>query len=91
MDILVKVSTKRKCAASIDVINAADKTVRLSFGDLETPETDVEVDFTLDQLRELNAVSTKALTDLEQAIEERARMLERIERDKKRREHYGSC
>ena len=80
-------SRERKCSASIDVINVGNRISRLSFGDLDKPETDVEVDFTYEQLLELRNVTQKAVKDMEAVIEEQAKKLER-ESPKK---HYGSC
>lgn len=68
MDIKVKVPSKRKCSASIDVIDR--NLALLSFGDLETPETDVEVEFTLDQLKELKNVADKSIEDWEKNLED---------------------
>lgn len=59
MDIIVKVPTGRKCAASIDWNNSYTKAI-LSFGDLETPGTDVEIEFTVKQLAELGCVVVNA-------------------------------
>jgi len=57
MDIKVRVSEKRKCAASIDweagdSINDSQiqKLAVLSFGDLDKPDTDVEILFTLEEI-----------------------------------------
>lgn len=80
MEIKVKVSEKRKCAASIDweagdEINNTQiqKLAVLSFGDLEAPDTDVEVLFTLVQLRKLGAIVPKAIKEFE------------------KEKHYGNC
>lgn len=80
MDIKVRVSEKRKCAASIDWeagkrVNESQfqKLAILSFGDLETPDTDVEIEFTLTQLRRLNVIVTKAIKNFE------------------KEKHYGQC
>ncbi len=80
MDIKVRVSSKRKCAASIDweagdSINESQiqKLAVLSFGDLRTPDNDVEVLFTLTQLRKLNAITSKAIKEFE------------------KEKHYGNC
>ena len=56
MDILVRVSRKRKCSASIDwekEINPKDSHFIMSFGDLTRPDQDVEIEFTEAQLAEL--------------------------------------
>ena len=60
MDILVRVPTKRKCAASIDWKEKFTKAI-LSFGDKETPNTDVDVEFTPQQLEELGCVVGDAI------------------------------
>lgn len=80
MNIKVKVSEKRKCAASIDWsageninANQIQKLAILSFGDLETPDTDVEILFTLSQLRKLNKITAKAVKEFE------------------KEKHYGQC
>ena len=79
MDVKVRVSEKRKCAASIDweagdtIQSYTQKLAVLSFGDLVTPETDVEVLFTLTQLRKLRAVVAKAIKNFEKET------------------HYGQC
>lgn len=80
MDIRVRVSEKRKCAASIDwevgdAINQSmiKKLAVLSFGDLSTPDTDVEILCTLPQLRVLNKITTKAIKNFE------------------KEKHYGNC
>jgi len=97
MNVLVKVPKDRKCAASIDIV---DTLARLSFGDLDTPEVDVEVDFTLEQLTELMQVVALGYHKLEAEIAEHtARLLketekaERAEARKRQRQiaHYGSC
>lgn len=72
MDIKVVVSEKRKCAASIDW-RAGDnisaikiqKLAVLSFGDKIAPNTDVEVLFTLPQLKRLGAIIPKAVKEFE--------------------------
>lgn len=80
MNIKVRVSERRLCAASIDWEAGANinesqiqKLAVLSFGDLETPDTDVEVLFTLVQLRKLSAVVSKAIKEFE------------------KEKHYGNC
>jgi len=72
MDIKVVVSEKRKCAASIDwragkEINTSmtQKLAVLSFGDLDKPDTDVEVLFSLTQLRKLDKIVKKAIKGFE--------------------------
>ena len=60
MDIIVKVSTERKCAASVDWTKKYTKAI-LSFGDKETPETDVEIEFTPEQLEQLGCVVGPAI------------------------------
>jgi len=77
MDIKVVVSEKRKCAASIDW-RAGDyideshiqRLAVLSFGDKSKPDTDVEVLFSLDQLKELNNVISKALDVMSKTLKE---------------------
>lgn len=80
MNIKVRVSEKRKCAASIDweagkAINESQiqKLAVLSFGDKKTPDTDVEVLFTLLQLKALNKIVPKAIKEFE------------------KEKHYGQC
>ena len=80
MDIKVRVSEKRKCAASIDweagkQLNEIQiqKLAILSFGDLKTPDTDVEILCTLPQLRKMNAVISRAIKNFE------------------KEKHYGQC
>ena len=55
MDILVHVSRKRKCSASIDWQKEYPEGgfFIMSFGDLRRPDQDVEVEFTEAQLNEL--------------------------------------
>jgi len=72
MDIKVVVSERRKCAASIDwrAGNYIDeshiqKLAVLSFGDRNEPETDVEILFDINQLKELNSVVSKAVENFE--------------------------
>jgi len=55
MNIKVLVPSERKCAASIDWDRGFSKAT-LSFGDKETPETDVEIMLTISQLAELGCV-----------------------------------
>ena len=54
MDIKVRVLAKRKCFASVefDHDNHVDVYV-MSFGDNQKPDTDVEVEFTIEQLKKL--------------------------------------
>ncbi len=59
MDIKVKVPTERKCAASIDWNGSYTKAI-LSFGDRETPDTDVEIEFTVEQLANLGCLTVEA-------------------------------
>ena len=49
MDILVRVLAKRKCHSSLDWDDDKEVFV-MSFGDKIKPETDVEVEFTTEQL-----------------------------------------
>jgi len=63
MDILVRVSSKRKCSASIDwekEINPKESHFVMSFGDLTRPEQDVEIEFTEAQLKELQSTISEA-------------------------------
>jgi len=61
MNIKVIVASSRKCPASVDWNKDFTKAV-LSFGDLETPDTDVEVEFTMEQLAALGCVGMEAET-----------------------------
>lgn len=72
MDIKVTVSEKRKCAASIDWVagdhinpSMIQKLAVLSFGDKDTPKTEVEILFKLSQLKELNTIVSKAIKEFE--------------------------
>lgn len=58
MDVKVKVPSDRKCFGSIDWDEDAgeDGEWTLSFGDKETPETDVEIKFTHSQMLELKGL-----------------------------------
>ena len=63
MDILVRVSKKRKCSASIDwekEIDPKDSHFIMSFGDLSRPDQDVEIEFTEAQLEELQETIRQA-------------------------------
>ena len=59
MEIKVLVPSNRKCPASVDWNDDFTKAT-LSFGDLGTPGTDVEVEFTVEQLGELGVVAVEA-------------------------------
>lgn len=59
MNIKVLVPAERKCAASIDWDRGFTKAT-LSFGDKDTPETDVEIMLTIRQLAELGCVASAA-------------------------------
>lgn len=63
MDILVRVSRKRKCSASIDwqkELVPKDGFFIMSFGDLTRPNQDVEIEFTEAQLTELQMTIREA-------------------------------
>lgn len=54
MDIKVRVLAKRKCFASVEFDNVDHVDVYvMSFGDNIKPDTDVEVEFTIEQLGKL--------------------------------------
>ena len=85
MNILVKVSEDRTCSGSIDTIN--HQIYILSFGDLVTPNTDVEIEFNIDQLKKLNETTNAAIkdyTDFQKAEKEK-------EKQKAKIYHNGSC
>jgi uncharacterized damage-inducible protein DinB len=103
MNILVTVSEDRKCSASIDgkLVNyhSNNPIWILSFGDLDKPDTDVEVKFTIKQLKELKETIDKSIErfdSFQKELEEK-RSKERTllaEKRKERREgeyHFGSC
>ncbi len=90
MNILVKVPKQRKCSASIDVLSYSDGLSMLSFGDLETPQTDVEVEFTYLQLKDLKEVVANAIKDLKKGYEEYKKAQEKAI-SRRGREHHGSC
>lgn len=62
MDILVKVSRERICSASIDWQKglSEDGFFIMSFGDLDRPDQDVEIEFTEAQLTELQMTIREA-------------------------------
>lgn len=63
MDILVRVSRKRKCSVSLDwekEINPKESHFVMSFGDLSRPDQDVEIEFTEVQLQDLQMVIREA-------------------------------
>jgi len=62
MDILVRVSRKRKCSASIDWEKEYPKGgfFIMSFGALTRPDQDVEIEFTEAQLAELQMTIREA-------------------------------
>lgn len=98
---LVKIPNDRKCAASIDIITdtMGVPLAVLSFGDLDAPETDVEVQFTLEQLAELLQVVALGYNQLEAVVTEHNTKLQEAEEAKKKakrearpiRRHMGSC
>jgi len=106
-EVLVSVPIDRKCAASMDIVDNAEaphKLARLSFGDLDAPKVDVEVDFTLEQLTGLIQVATLGYNGLETAIEKcKKKQLEKEEAERRKREskrptsthhtttHFGHC
>lgn len=103
MNILVTVSEDRKCSASIDSKTATGNMNNpiwiLSFGDLDKPDTDVEVKFTIKQLKELKETIDKSIeqfNEFQRELEEK-RSKERTllaEKRKEKREgeyHFGSC
>ena len=75
MDIKVRVLTKRKCFASVelDFVDHIDVYV-MSFGDNQKPDTDVEVEFTSEQLEKLRNL-----------------LNEMFENDEFKNEHFGEC
>ena len=76
MDIKVRVLTKRKCFASIEFDDEDHIDVYvMSFGDNQKPDTDVEVEFTPEQLKKLRTMLNKASEDNEDFLHE----------------HYGEC
>jgi hypothetical protein len=81
MDILVKVPSNRKCAGSVD--NKGDCWM-LSFGDLDTPKTDVEVECTTVQLLEIRQA-------IDEAILQRIRVIETAPEKASTPTHRGSC
>ena len=64
MDIKVRVLTKRKCFASVefDYVDHIDVYV-MSFGDNQKPDTDVEVEFTSEQLNKLRNLLNEMFKD----------------------------
>lgn len=99
MDIKVFVPLKRKCAASLDwgCCQCGEDAWILSFGDLNRPDTDVEVCFSSAQLNELEVVVKAAQTRYSQMIKDAEREKKQAEeaRAKARKlpavPHYGSC
>jgi len=95
MNIKVLVKTERKCAASLDWKRG--KVWVLSFGDLDRPDTDVEVEFTPAQLNELEVVVRNAQNSYKQMIKDAEREKKQIEgaRAKAKKipevRHYGNC
>lgn len=87
MNIKVLVPADRKCAASIDWDRAFSKAT-LSFGDKETPETDVEIMLTVSQLAELGCVVMEAEVAGNEA---RAKAKAEAARKETRTYHGGSC
>jgi len=92
MDIMVTVPSERKCPASIDW-SASFSIATLSFGDLETPGTDVEVKFNHEQMSELVKVVNEAN---EAGIRGRVEIEAQKVRDardweKQKNYHGGSC
>lgn len=71
MDILVKVSYDRKCFASVDW-NSTKGLWVMSFGDLEKPDHDVEIEFTPIQLSELRGMLNGM--DMVQKVEEKPKV-----------------
>ena len=78
MEIKVFVTQKRKCFASFDWKKDQEIWI-MSFGDLITPNLDVEIEFTDGQIKELY----RSLGEVWYAIEKR----EEVEKAK----HIGSC
>ena len=63
---MVKVLAERKCFASIDFETGQGKYKNvyvMSFGDLNKPDTDVEVEFTSKQLKELRILLNEMYED----------------------------
>jgi len=102
MNILVTVSEDRKCSASIDSktasANMGNPIWILSFGDLDKPDTDVEVNFTIKQLKELKKTIDESIERFNKSHEEFEK--KRLEKEKerikekervKREYHFGSC
>lgn len=77
MDIKVRVPSARRCYASVDW-NEKKKVWLMSFGDKEKPDTDVEVEFDDNQLRELRGL-LNGLAKYD------------IIKPEKEKEHYGTC
>lgn len=99
-DVLVEVSKDRKCAASIDIISITEapyRLARLSFGDSGNPDTDVEIDFTFEQLMELMQTVMLGYNKLETELAEYNRLEEEKAKEKEKKKHqrqvahYGSC
>ena len=96
-NVLVKVSKDRKCAASIDIVDTTEAPLaKLSFGDLDNPEVDVEVDFTFEQLTELMQTVMLGYNELEMAIKsldakEKAKKEAAKEKRHRQTAHMGSC
>ena len=62
MDVFVTVPSERECPASLDWRGKSDEEDGvwvLSFGDLEREKTDVEVEFSIEQLAELREILNK--------------------------------
>ena len=76
MNIKVRVLAKRKCFASLEFDEEDHKDVWvMSFGDNQRPDTDVEIEFTPEQLKKLRKLLNKASGDNEDFLHE----------------HYGEC
>jgi len=91
MDIKVEVPLKRKCPASLDTCG---KIAVLSFGDLDKPDTDVEVEFSLSQLKELQRVVNEGVKNLERSIadiDKRQKDHDNIYFGLDKETHTGSC
>lgn len=90
MDILVEVSKNRKCPASLDW--QGDHWI-LSFGDLNKPNTDVEIEMAPKQLAELHSTIHSAEAELHRRIEAEREAREKAKKakDKAPTIHVGSC